>query len=427
MDKHSLENLFDELFPLNRSISGGGLRKSLEIIGRSIPLDLIEYPTGMECFDWTIPDEWNIKKAYIRRTNGETVVDFNDCNLHIMGYSIPAKGRFSFAELKDHLYYIEDKPDAIPFVTSYYERRWGFCLPYSVFLKMNDPEYDVLIDSTLAPGSISAGECFIKGKSDKEILLFSHVGHPSMANDQLSGPLTLTAAAKWLIDNSRNLKYSYRILLAPETIGSIAYISANKERLKEKCMGGYTVVCTADDSPYTYRTSRHGGSLSDRAMENALVHSGEEYHMKGFSPLGCDERHFNSHGIALPIGSIMRSEPGSYPEYHTSMDNRDFISFDKMAASAKLLIDSIRNIEANARSTAVHLNCEPKLDKYGLYPTLSNKNESIKKAQQLISIWAFSDGSLLSEIAGKLNLPVFETRELAELLAENGIIRIEDF
>jgi aminopeptidase-like protein len=427
MDKHQLENLFDELFPLNRSISGDGLHKTLEIISREIPLDIIEYPTGMECFDWKIPDEWNIREAYIKRTNGDKVVDFKDNNLHIMGYSMPVEGRFAISELKKHLYCIENKPEAIPFVTSYYKRRWGFCLPYSVFTEMTDPEYDVLIDSSLRPGSVSAGECFIKGKTDKELLLFSHIGHPSMANDQLSGPITLTAVAKWLLENKDKLKYSYRVLLAPETIGSIAYIFSNINRLKDKCIGGYTAVCTADNASYTYRTSRSGNAVSDRAMEDALRHSGVNYTIKDFSPLGCDERHFNSHGIGIPIGSIMRSEPGTYPEYHTSLDNKAFVSFEKMHASVELIIDSIRNIEVEARLTAVHLNCEPKLDKYGLYPTLSNKNDSSKVARQLISIWAFSDGSLLSEIAEKLNMPVLEVRKFAELLAEHNIIRIDDF
>ena len=426
MDKHQLENLFDELFPLNRSISGDGLRKTLEIINREIPLDIIEYPTGMECFDWKIPDEWNIREAYIKRTDGETVVDFKSNNLHVMGYSMPVEGRFTISELKKHLYYITNKPDAIPFVTSYYKHRWGFCLPYSVFNEMTDPEYDVLIDSSLSPGSVSAGECFVKGKTDKEILLFSHIGHPSLANDQLSGPVTLIAVAKWLIENKDKLKYSYRVLLAPETIGSIAYIFSNIKRLKEKCIGGYTVVCTADNASYTYRTSRSDNAISDRAMKNALRHSGCKYIIKDFSPLGCDERHFNSHGIGIPIGSIMRSEPGTYPEYHTSMDNKAFISFDKMHASAGLIIDSIRNIEAEARLKAVHVNCEPKLDKYGLYPTLSNKNDNSKAARQLISIWAFSDGALISEIAEKLNMPVLEVRKLAELLAGHNIVRIDD-
>ncbi|MCK5759348.1 MAG: DUF4910 domain-containing protein [Clostridiales bacterium] len=425
MDTHILENLFDELFPITRSISGNGLRKSLSIIGNLIPLNILEYQSGTECFDWTVPDEWNINEAHIKRTNGEKVVDFKDNNLHIMGYSIPFEDRISASELKKHLNYIEDKPDAIPFVTSYYERRWGFSLQYSKFLELKDTYYDVLIDSTIEPGSVSVGDCLIPGISQKEILLFSHIGHPSMANDQLSGPLTLVAVTDWLLENKNTLKYSYRIIFAPETIGAIAYIHSNLNYLKKNCIGGYTVVCTGDSHPFTYRMSKKQNSVSDYAMENALIHSGSGYKITNFSPLGCDERHFNSHGIGIPIGSIMRLAPGYYPEYHTSHDNKSFISFENINHTADLVINAIKNMECDARITAIHKNCEPKLDKYGLYPTLSNKNSNTKAAQNLISLWAYADGSTLSEIAKIMDIPVCETRELADKLAEHNIIRIE--
>jgi len=343
-----------------------------------------------------------------------------------MGYSMPFEGRISVSELKKHLHYIKDKPDAIPFVTSYYERRWGFSLPYSKFLELDDKEYDVLINSTIEPGSITVGECFIKGRNKKEILLFSHIGHPSMANDQLSGPLTLVLITKWLIKNRASLKYSYRIIFAPETIGAIAYIHSNIENLRNNCIGGYTVVCTGDSHPYTYRMSRNRDSISDYAMENALIHSGSDYKIANFSPLGCDERHFNSHGIGIPIGSIMRLVPGSYPEYHTSLDNKKFISFKQITQAAELVIHAVKNIESDVRITAIHKNCEPKLDKYGLYPTLSNKNSNIKAAQKLISLWAYADGSRLSDIAKIMNISIFELKALADTLAKHEIIRIRE-
>lgn len=455
MDTHKLENLFDALFPITRSISGNGLRESLSILGTQIPINIIEYPSGSEHFDWTIPNEWNIKDAYIKSLNGEKVIDLNANNLHILGYSIPFKGRITISELKKHLHYIQDKPNAIPFVTSYYKPRWGFCLSYNKFLELNEEEYDVLVDSTIEPGSISVGECVIKGTSDKEILLLSHIGHPSMANDQLSGPLTIISIAKWLVKNHSSLKYSYRIILAPETIGSIAYISANLLHLRNNCIGGYSIVCTGDKNSHTYNTSKAGNSISDKAMKKALLNCGAEYNIKKFTPLGCDERHFNSHGIGIPIGSIMRSSPGSYPEYHTSLDNKKFISFENIMQTSELVINAIRNIETytgnqdkNQRSeskssidennhtsnnnqeydaivTAIHLNCEPKLDKYDLYPTLSDKNSNNKEAQNLISLWAYSDGSTLSEIAKIMNISIYELRILAEKLAKHNIIRIE--
>lgn len=426
IDTTELEYLFDELFPITRSISGNGLRESLKIISSRMPMEIIEYPTGTECFDWTIPMEWNISSACIKKTNGETVIDFFENNLHILGYSTPFKGRISLKELQNHLYYIEGKPNAIPFVTSYYEPRWGFCLSYNQYLDLKDEEYDVIIDSTLTKGSITAGECFIKGRSDMEIILFSHIGHPSMANDQLSGPLTLTAVSKWLLSNSADLKYSYRIILAPETIGSIAYIHDNIRELKKNCIGGYTVVCTGDNSPFTFRMSREKDAVSDNAMKNALTHSKTDFTISDFSPLGCDERHFNSHGIGVPIGSIMRSSPGSYPEYHTSLDNKEFISFTNIVESAELLISAIRNIEADACVTAIHKNCEPKLDKYGLYPTISDKNKKSELTQHLISLWAYADGSKLSDIAQTMNVPIFELRHYADMLASHKIIQINE-
>lgn len=418
--------MFDALFPITRSISGKGLRDSLNLISKEMPMEIIEYPTGTKCFDWTIPKEWNINNAYIKKTNGETVVDFCENNLHVLGYSVPFKGRISLKELQSHLYYIEDKPNAIPFVTSYYERRWGFCVSYNKYLELTDEEYDVNINSTLTNGSISVGECFIKGRSDKEILLFSHIGHPSMANDQLSGPLTITEASKWLIQNQDSLKYSYRIILAPETIGSIAYICNNKQMLRKNCVGGYTVVCTGDNKPFTYRMSKSKDAVSDRAMINALKQFENGFYIKDFSPLGCDERHFNSHGIAIPIGSIMRSVPGSYPEYHTSLDNKEFISFTNIAEAVDLLINAFRNIEADGRVTAIHKNCEPKLDKYGLYPTISDKNKKSEISKNLISLWSYADGSRLSDIAETMSITVFELNQYAEILSKFNIIKIEE-
>lgn len=427
MNKLQLENLFDSLFPLTRSISGNGLRKSLRLIADEIPLKIIEYPTGMKCFDWEIPLEWNISKARINSPDGKNIVDFKKNNLHVLGYSEPFSGRIFGSELKNHMYSIEDKPNAIPFVTSYYERRWGFCVSHNELLTINDDaEYDVKIESTLEPGSVTIGECIIKGRTKKEIILFSHIGHPSMANDQLSGPLTVVALAKWLIDIKSDLKYSYRIILAPETIGSISYIYNNLKTLKRNVKGGYTLACTADRSNYNYRRSKPGNSVSDDALVNALKNSDGIYSIHDFSPLGCDERHFNSPGISLPIGCLMRSIPGTYPEYHTSLDNKDFISFDNLLKSIKLMKDAIKNIEADAIVSQIHKHCEPKLDKHGLYPTLSNKNDNHKKAEELISLWAFADGSRLSNIADRLGTTTYELRESANLLADKKIIRIKE-
>ncbi len=426
MNSRQLEALFDRLFPINRSITGNGLRKSLAIIGEYIPLNIIEYKSGTKCFDWVVPEEWNISEAYIEDQNGKRIVDFKENNLHVMGYSIPVFGIFTMDDLLPHLFTIPEKPDAIPFVTSYYKRNWGFCLSHNTLLKMKDSSYRVCIESELSEGSLTLGELLIKGKSKKEVLLFSHIGHPSMANDQLSGPLTLVGLASRLLNKKEKLKYSYRFVLTPETIGSIAYIARNKSRLRKRVMGGMTAACTADHGGFTYRTPKSGNTPFDTAVETALKQSGEIFEIHGFSPLGCDERHFNSHGIGIAIGSLMRTPPGQYPEYHTSLDNKDFISFDKLTASVDLLESAISNFESDCIIQAIHKNCEPKLDKHGLYPTTSNKNDKNQETGRLVSIWALADGRLLSEISTGLGISTVEARKLADKLAAHKLIRIRE-
>jgi aminopeptidase-like protein len=426
MNLTEIENLFDRLFPIARSISGNGLRKSLGIIGEFIPLEIIEYKSGSKVFDWTIPDEWNIRDAYIMDSKGHKFAEFSRNNLHVMGYSIPFKGRVSKAELMAHMHFLPEKPDAVPFVTSYYKRDWGFCISKKEVDKMSDDFYDVLIDSSLEPGSISIGEFYQEGLVKDEVIMFSHIGHPSMANDQLSGPIALTAIAKWLINNKNSLRYSYRLILAPETIGSISYICNNFRQLKRRAKGGFSVVCTADNGDLTYRTTKHKNSHIDFPMINALRHSGMNYRIEDFNPIGCDERHFNSHGVGIPMGSIMRTPPGRYYEYHTSLDNKSFISFNNLLETVEIIKESLLNIESDCRVYAIHRHCEPKLDKYGLYPTESNKNKASREAQLLISIWAYADGSTLSEISEKLGIKITKAREYANKLAKHKIIRIKD-
>jgi len=426
MKQSELELLFDRLFPLARSISGNGLRESLEIIREYIPLEIVEYPSGMKCFDWTVPDEWNIRDAYIKDPSGTKIIDFKKNNLHLMGYSIPFSGLMELDDLKKHIHTLPDKPDAIPFVTSYYKRDWGFCMSHRTLEELKSGKYEVLIDSTLSPGSVSTGQLFIKGKSKKEVLLFSHIGHPSLANDQLSGPVTLTSIAKWLHGMGSTPFYSYRIVLAPETIGSISFIKKNKKHLKRNCIGGYTIVNTADNGNLTFRKSKKPGSLTDIAMLNALAETESEYTATDFYPMGCDERHFNSHGIGIPVSSIMRTPPGEYPEYHTSLDNKEYISFYKMNSTVELVKKAILNLESNCRIYAIHKNCEPKLDKYGLYPTTSNRATRNKELEILITIWSLADGRLLSEVADTLGISIIKAREYADMLAKSKIIKIKE-
>jgi aminopeptidase-like protein len=421
-----ISEMLDRLFPLNRSITGRGLRESLRIIGEQVPIKMIEYPTGMSCFDWEIPKEWNVKEAYLEDQEGQRMVDFADNNLHLLGYSIPFKGKISKEELKKHLYTLKDMPNAIPYVTSFYEERWGFSMQYDIYKKLHDENYYVNIDSTLEQGSLTLGEGYIKGKSNREILLHTYIGHPSMANDQLSGPLTLLLVYKWLLENKDILNYSYRILFCPETIGTIAYLSKNIEMLKENFLAGYVIAFTGDRGSITYKKSKTGASLSNRAAENVLETGKREFRIKNYTPYGADERQFNSPGINLEMGAIMRSGPGEYKEYHTSLDDKAFILEESIRDSANFVIETIKNIEINCSLSPIHLMCEPKLDKRGLYTTLGKNGEDKTLGRQILAIWGLSDiSSDLIEVAQNLNVPAYSLKSALEEGIKSEIITVD--
>ena len=425
-DKNKLKiyKLKEQLFPICRSITGNGLRESLKIISKEIPLNILEIPTGTKAFDWEVPKEWNIKDAYVKGLKGNKIIDFKKSNLHILGYSTPFQGIISHEELMEHIYTLPEIPEAIPYLTSYYKERWGFCLEHQRLKELNQDKYEIFIDSELKNGSMSIGEGFIKGKIDKEVLLSTYLCHPSMGNNELSGPIVQTLLYNWLLERKDRLKYSYRFLYLPETIGSITYLSLFGENLKKNVVAGYVINCIGDRGKFTYKKSRQGNSLADKAALNILNNLNEDFNLYEWFPAGSDERQYCSLGFNLPIGSLMRSMYGTYKEYHTSLDNLDFIPLEELYKSFEIYKKIIMNIEINEKLEAVHKNCEPKLDKRGLYPTLGSQKETTDSVKKRMYLWAFSDGyNDLIDIANKLKCNAYEMKNEKDELIDKKLIR----
>lgn len=414
----------EELFPLNRSITGPGTRKTLAYIGERLPnLQVKEIPSGTDVFDWTVPDEWHIRDAYIADESGHRVVDWQEHNLHVVGYSEPIDQWMSLTELDEHLHSLPDQPEAIPYVTSYYERRWGFCLRHQTREQLEPGEYRVVIDSELKPGVLNYGELVLPGQSDQEVFLSTYVCHPSMANNELSGPVVATALAQWL-DSLQDRYYTYRIVFVPETIGSLAYLSRNVGHLKEHVVAGFNLTCLGDERCFSYLPSRTGESLSDRVARHVLRHLSSNVEMYSFLDRGSDERQYCAPGIDLPMASIMRSKYGEYPEYHTSRDDLSLVTPQGLEGGYTALRRALEVLEANydLRTTVLG---EPNLGKRGLYPTLSTKEEA-EDAGTLLDVLAYSDGRSLLEVAEAIEKPAWRIRDVAKTLVESGVLEKAD-
>ena len=416
-----LHELAKRLYPINRSLTGDGVRESLRILQEHLPLEIHEIPTGTQVYDWEIPREWNLTDAYIKGPDGRKVVDFKDHNLHVVGYSVPFQGTLTLEELSEHLYSLPDRPDLIPYITSYYKERWGFCLTHRQREALPEGNYEVCVDSSLEPGHLTYADLLIPGEVEDEILLSSYVCHPSMANNELSGPIVTTALAKELLE--RKNYYSYRIVLVPETIGAIAYIHENYDDMKERVKGGYVVTCCGDDEGYSYLHSRKEGRLADRAALQALKGRGLSFKEYSFLECGSDNCHYDSPGVDLGIGSIMRSKYNEYPTYHTSGDDLDFISEDGLQGALNVYLDAIEIIENNFNYTRTTI-CDPKLDKRGLYPTLSTP-DSTGHIKRMMNFLAYCDGERdLIGISEKIGVPALELIPLAKTLLEKEVIKI---
>lgn len=418
-----LESYFDRIFPLNRSLTGDGNRKTLKILQEIADIKIKEIPSLTTCFDWEVPPEYNVKEAWIKDQNGKKIVDFAKLNLHLLGYSEPIHKKLSFKELKEHIYTLPYIPDAVPYVTSYYERKWGFCMAHDEFLNLDKTqEYEVKIDANFnEKGSMSIGEIKIKGKSKKEILFSTYICHPSMANNETSGMLVNAFLARKLKEK-KNLRYSYRFLFVPETIGSIYTLWKKGKFFKKNLKAGYIVTCVGDKGKFTYKKSAKGDTLADRAAICALKDSKKEYELVDFYPTGSDERQYCSPGFDLPVGSLMRTRYGYYSQYHTSKDDKSVICFESLKQSIDMYLSIINLIEHNEKLVNQKPYCEPKLSKYGLYPTLSQKYIA-EQTRAIAWILNQSNGKNdLIDIVNKSGISLELAYELVEKLKEKGIL-----
>jgi aminopeptidase-like protein len=413
-----------ELWSINRSLTGEGVRETLKKISNHLPnLEIKSVPSQTKVFDWTVPKEWEVKEAYIISPSGQKICDFSDNNLHLLGYSAPFKGKVTLDELKEHLYTLPDQPDAIPYNTSYYEERWGFCLTQKQFNSLEKGLYSVVINSRFFDGVLNYGELLIKGKSDKEIFLSTYICHPSMANNELSGPTVLTFLAKWL-EQIDDLEYSCRIVFIPETIGSITYLSFNHKIMKKNIFAGFNVSCVGDDRAYSYVPSRDGNTISDVAAKHVLKWTDANYIKYSWLDRGSDERQYCSPGIDLPIASILRTKFAKYPEYHTSLDDLENVVTPKGLDGGYFAIRKAIEAILNNKKYKVTFFCEPQMSRRGLYPTLSTK-ESSKQVELMMNLISLCDGKTsLIEIAERLNVPIWDLYELVDKLKNHGLISI---
>ena len=411
-----------ELWPINRSITGEGVRETLKKISHHLPtLDIKSVPSGTKVFDWEIPNEWYINEAYIIMPNGKKICNFSENNLYLVGYSIPFKGKVTLKELKNHLHTLPSQPNAIPYITSYYQERWGFCLTQEQFDSLEDGIYEVCIDTKLFDGVLNFAELLIKGKSNKEVFLSTYICHPSMANNELSGPSVLTFLAKWLL-GIREPEYSYRIVFVPETIGSITYLSLNYKEMKSKVIAGFNVSCVGDDRMYSFLPTRSGNTMSDVVAKHALKWVDSNYQTYTWLDRGSDERQYCSPGIDLPIASIMRTKYGQYPEYHTSLDDlENVVTPGGLEGGYTVLKKAIEVIEKN-KIYKVKVLCEPQMGKRGLYPTLSSK-KSDKKVKLMMDLISLCDGeNSLLNIADELCVPIWDLYEIVDNLLKHDLL-----
>jgi aminopeptidase-like protein len=409
-----MHGLMRELYPLCRSLTGDGVRATFELIERDVPLERTEVPSGTQVYDWTLPREWNIRGASLTGPDGERIADFGDSNLHVLNYSVPVRGTFSLDELRPHLFTDPERPEAIPYRTSYHDENWGFCLPHRRYEQLAEGEYEAVIDSTLEDGQVTYAERFLPGESEDEVLISTYVCHPSLANDNLSGVVLAATLARHLA--GQTLRRSYRFLFSPATIGPLTWLSRNEERLP-RITAGLVATCVGDPGPFTYKRSRRGNAEIDRAVEAVL---GEDDAIEDFSPLGTDERQFCSPGFDLPMGVLSRTPPDRFPEYHSSADDLDFVRPGPLGESFSRYLDVIDVLERNRAYRNLSPKGEPQLGKRGLYRAVGGGSFT---EGPLLWVLNLSDGEHdLLAIAERSGLPFAAVADAAEALVEAGLV-----
>ncbi len=414
-----------DLFPICRSLTGAGVRETLSYFKRLLDgLSIESVPSGKQAFDWVVPDEWTIRDAYVSDESGRRIIDFRSNNLHLVGYSEPVDQWLSLEELEGHLHSLPDQPDAIPYVTSYYRRYWGFCLTENQRKELKPGRYRAVIDSDLSPGVLNYGELILPGRSSKEVFLSTYVCHPSMANNELSGPVVTTALALWLMGLPER-KFTYRIVFLPETIGSIVYLSQNLDHLKANVIAGFNITCIGDERCYSYLPSRAGDTLSDLVAQHVLKYHSPDFKRYSYLDRGSDERQYCAPGVDLPMATIMRSKYWEYPEYHTSKDDLSFVTPTGLEGGYTALRRAIEAIEGNCRPLVTTIG-EPQLGKRNLYPNLSARfsGNSVRTMMNLI---AYSDGKRsLLDIANVIGVPVWDILPIYQNLSQHGLLRDMD-
>ena len=409
-----------ELYPICRSITGNGVRETLQILSKHIDLQCHRVPSGTAAFDWDVPLEWNIRDAFIKDPNGNRVLDFQDSNLHVMSYSEPIHGHFHLEELKKHIFTLPNQPDLIPYRTSYYQKRWGLCMAHRRLQALPDGIYEVLIDSSLTDGNMDYGEYYIRGETEDEVLLSAHICHPSLANDNCSGLALLTNLARQLTQTPT--RYSYRFLFAPGTIGAIVWLSRN-EHLISRIAHGLVVSCVGDKGGPNYKKSRRGDAAIDRAMAHVLRHSAPDSLISEFSPYGYDERQYCSPGFNLPVGLFQRSQFATFPEYHTSGDNLELIRPEHLTTSYKIIADVIDVLENDRITCNLSPKCEPQLGKRGLYATVGGDSRDAAAAMALLWVLNLSDGTnSLLDMAERAGIPFSVIHSACRRLRTSGLI-----
>jgi aminopeptidase-like protein len=410
-----------DLYPIKRSITGPGLRMTLNYLKSLLPdLNVCAIDSGEKVFDWTIPDEWTLREAYIQDKNGKKIVDVESHGLHVVGYSHAIDIEMDLENLQKHLHSLPDQPNAIPYITSYYNRTWGFCISENDRQKLQPGMYRIKIDADLKPGVLNYADLVLPGQSEKEIVFSTYICHPMMANNELSGPVVTTALARWL--QKRDRRYTYRFIFIPETIGSITYIKRNLKHLKDKTHAGFVVTCIGDERAYSFLPSRNGETIADRTALYILRRYIPEFNSYSFLERGSDERQYCSPLVDLPFVSIMRSKYGTYPEYHTSLDDFSLVTARGLEGGLAALQATVDALEKNYTYKNV-FQCEPQLSKHGLYPSMSSKNSGLT-VRNMMNLLTYTDGKTdLLAVSEKINITIDEAATIAERMVECGVLK----